>query len=169
MPPEMAAAESIEQFLLPFALKEYIDVPRARSILGVSTVTVLNLFSAGQIEMIDYAKHKWKKVRYQSIVDFCDRLRERYAIADRRPPIPPMLRHRDADILPFPLAETITVEHAAEILGYATATPVLNMITEGRFDSYHFLPNSPWRISRSSLAHYLEGVYKRNLQPPRHL
>lgn len=153
---------SIDQILLPFAEKEYIDVPRARRILGVSTVTVLNLYQAGKIEIIDYAKCKRKRVRYQSIVDFCDELRERYGIKDRRPPLShPMFRHADTDLLPFPLADTINVERAAQILGYETAAPVISLVLDYRFDAYHFLPNSPWRISLSSLAAYLKVVYGR--------
>jgi Helix-turn-helix domain len=149
------------QLLLPFSEKDYVDVRRAADILGLSTRAIFELYEAGQIEMIDYAKRKWKRVRYQSIVDFCDKLRQKYAIPDRRPPLSnPMFRHRDADILPFPLEDTINVEQTMQILGYISEPPVYNMITEGRFEAYHFLPNSPWRISRSSLANYLEGVHR---------
>jgi len=155
------------QLLLPFAEKEYIDTARAAKILGVTDVTVLSLYNAGYIEVIDYAPRKRKRVRYQSIVDFCDRLRKQYSIADRRPPLSnPILRHRDSDLLPFPLEDTITIEEVCEILGYSSPTAVRQMIEEGRFEAYQFFPGSPWRISKTSLAAYLERVHSRAVVIP---
>jgi excisionase family DNA binding protein len=125
---------------------------------------VLSFYAAGYIEMIDYAKHKRKRVRYQSIVDFCDELRKRYCITDRRPPLAnPLLRHRDADLLPFPIEDTLNIEQTAEILGYSSPTPVRLMIEEGRFEAYQFFPGSPWRVSKTSLAAYLERVRTRSV------
>lgn len=147
------------QLLLPFAEREYIDVKRAARILGVSHSTTLELHRDGEIEMIDYAKHKRKRVRYQSVVDFCDRLRKKHSIADRRPRLDaPFLRHRDDDLLPFSIEDTIGMEEVMEILGYSSRTPVYLMIEEGRFEAYQISNRNPWRISRSSLALYLDGV-----------
>jgi hypothetical protein len=152
-----AAAEG--QQLLPFAEREYIDVARACHILGVSSSTFYVLHEAGLIEVIGYAPHKQKRVRYQSIVDLCDRLRQRHCIRDRRPRLAtPHLRHRDADLLPFPLDDTITIDEAAAIMGYRSAKPVRHMIEEGRFEAYQFSPERPWRISRSSLAAYIDSA-----------
>lgn len=151
------------QFLLPFAEREYVDLRRAARILGVSDQNVICLYQGGLIEMINYAPRKRKRVRYQSIVDFCDALRTRYCIKDRRPALDdPMFRHRDEDLLPFPLSDTIGVQQAAEALGYVSPTPVRLMIEEGRFEAYQFAPWSPWRISRSSLAAYIEDVRARS-------
>lgn len=155
-----------DQLLLPFAEREYIDVKRAARILGVSEWSVRDLYSSGHIQMIDYAKRKRKRVNYQSIVDLCDRLRKKYCIEDRRPQLAAsFFRHRDADLLPFPLEDTINLEHVAMILGYASTTPVYLMIEEGRFDAYQLSSRSPWRISRSSLAHYLQSVRSRATTP----
>jgi hypothetical protein len=110
--------------------------------------------------MIDYAKHKRKRVRYASIVDLCDALRQRYCIQDRRPALPAVFfRHRDADLLPFPLEDTLDVEHVMKILGYSSPTPIYLMIEEGRFEAYQLSSRNPWRISGTSLASYLQGVH----------
>jgi excisionase family DNA binding protein len=157
--PARRSALETSQLLLPFAEREYIDVKRAARILGVSHSSVLALYASQQIEMIDYAKRKRKRVRYQSIVDLCDRLRVRHSIKDRRPPLPAVFfRHKDVDILPFPLEDTLSVEQVMEILGYSSPTPVYLMIEEGRFESYQLSSRNPWRISRSSLAGYLHTV-----------
>jgi hypothetical protein len=142
-----------------FPEKEYVDLARTARILGVTDSTVMALFSRGLIEIIDYAPRKRKRVRYQSIVDFCDALRTRYAIKDRRPALDnPLLRHRDADLLPFPIEDTIAIEQVAEILSYSSFTPVRLMIEEGRFDAYQFYSFSPWRISKLSLGAYLGSL-----------
>ncbi len=147
------------QLLLPFAEKEYISPKRAASILGVSYVTLFDLHTAERIEMIDYAKFKHKRVRYASIVAFCDRLREHYGIADRRPALPsPIFRYRDEDLLPFPLTDTLTVKEAMLILGYDSPFPVRQMIEQGLFEGYKISASSPWRISRISLASFLAHV-----------
>jgi excisionase family DNA binding protein len=153
---------STNQILLPFAEKEYVDVRRAGRILGIGPRDVLYLYEWGLIEVIDYAKGKRKRVRYQSIVDLCDRLREKYSVRDRRPPLPsPIFRHRDEDLLPFPLADTAGVPEVTEVLGYGSAHPIYMMIEEGRFEAYRLSQRSPWRISRSSVAEYLKGVHGR--------
>lgn len=150
---------SLDQLLLPFAEREYIDMARAARILGVTWSTVALLFRKRLIEIIDYAPHKRKRVRYQSIVDFCDELRRLHAIKDRRPPLDdPMFRHLDSDLLPFPIEDTIEIDEVANILGYSSVTPVRLMIEEGRFEAYQFYPSSPWRISKRSLAEYLQRV-----------
>jgi len=150
---------NLDQLLLPFAEREYIDVKRAARILGISISAVLAFHAYGYIEMIDYAKRKRKRVRYQSIVDLCDRLRKEHGINDRRPPLPnPIFRHRDADLLPFPLEDTIGVRQVMRVLGYSSEKPVYFMIEEGCFDAYRLSNKMAWRISRSSLAAYVSRV-----------
>ena len=100
--------EIASQPLRPFAEKEYVDARRACNILGVSGQTMRRLAQSGALEMIAYRTLSWKKVRYHSIVRFCDSLRESYAIPDRRPKLSaPYLRHRDEDLLPFPMRITM--------------------------------------------------------------
>lgn len=156
------------QLLLPFAEREYIDVKRAARILGVSERAVLKMCAEGRIVAIDWAPATRKRVNYAGIVALCDELRRRYGIPDRRPPLDnPMLRHRDEDLLPFPLTDTIYLKEACEILGYASARPVMNMIEEGRFEAYFFAYS--WRISRSSLAAYVARVRAREAEAFSHI
>lgn len=153
------APDACSSDLPPFPEKEYVDMARAARILGVTDSTVSVLFKKGLIGIIDYAPHKRKRVRYQSIVEFCDQLRQRYAIADRRPPLGSSVsRHKDSNLLPFPIQDTIGIEQAAKILGYGSVTPVRLMIEEGRFEAYQFYPSSPWRISKLSLATYIAAT-----------
>lgn len=154
-----------DQLLLPFAEREYVDVKRAAKILGISERTVLDFCTPVEgikprLEAISYAAHKRKRIRYQSIVDFCEALRTRYGIADRRPLLASSLfRHRDADLLPFPLEDTIDVKAVMEILGYASLTPIYMMIEEGRFEAYQLANLHPWRISRISLAAFIARAH----------
>ena len=153
--------------MLPFAEREYIDVNRAAKILGVSQSRVLSFYVEGHIDMIDYRSRSWKKVRYQSVVDFCDALRIRFCIKDRRPALSsPMLRHRDEDILPFPLADTISIEETMKYFYYSSRGSMLKVIEEGRFDAYQFNKAGLWRVSRSSLALYLESLRRRDIRKP---
>jgi hypothetical protein len=148
------------QILLPFAEREYIDVGRTAKILGVSHGTVTTLHAQGKIEIIEYAKRAWKRVLYRSVVDFCDSLRIRYAIADRRPKLSHhMFRHRDEDLLPFPLTDTISPKEAMHYVHYTSPTSLTKLIEEGHFDAYRLmLGSSWWRISRTSFASYLNGL-----------
>lgn len=156
-------APDVGQLLLPFAEREYIDMNRAARILGSSHSGVRALYAAGRIEIIDYAKRKRKRVRYQSIVDLCDELRKRYGIPDRRESLSvAFLRHRDVDLLPFPLEDTIGIDQVMEILGYSSPGPIYLMIEEGRFEAYQLSNRNPWRISRRSLATYLQGVHEQS-------
>jgi hypothetical protein len=159
----LATTPKPDQMLLPFAEREYVSVKRAASILGVSHRVVLEMYDAGFIEMVDYAFAKRKRVRYKSLVDLCDQLREKFGIKDRRPRLDaPYLRYRDADVLPFPMSDTIYAKEACDVLGYGSVRSVHNMIEEGHFEAYHFTSNSPWRISRSSLYAFISAAQERS-------
>jgi hypothetical protein len=143
--------------LSPFAEKEYISVDRTAKILGVRYGTVFDMYRAGLIEMVDYRKGARKRVKYSSIVAHCDLLRRRYQIADRRPPLSnPMLRHRDDDLLPFPMSDTIHMKEVMAILGYESHEPVRGMIHEGLFEGYQICEGGLWRISRRSLRAFID-------------
>jgi hypothetical protein len=146
-----------EQILLPFAAREYIDTRRARRILGVSFPTLTRLAKNGLVDWLDGGKDSWKRIRYQSVVDFCDRVREQHKIPERRPKLSnPHLRYRDEDLLPFPLSDTITAKHALELLGLTHRRSMVRLIEEGRFEGYQLVAQSEWRVSRSSLLVYLD-------------
>ncbi len=148
-----------EQMALPFAAREYVDTRRACRILGVGYRTLQRFVSNGQIEWVSLGKVSWKRVRYKSVVDFCDRIRQQHKIASRRPPLHPHLRHRDEDLLPFPLRDTMSSEEALAVLGLSNGNKGLRfaqMVEEGRFEAYQLIPQGPWRVSRSSLLAYME-------------
>ena len=120
----MIGCDSSEQLILPFAEREYVNVPRTARILGVGITTVYRFAeptdSAGRplLTLVGYRPHARKRVLYSSIVRFCDSLRARYGIEDRRPKLDhPMFRHRDEDLLPFPLRIRYSAE-ALAALGY---------------------------------------------------
>lgn len=127
----------------PFAAKEYVDRRRACGILGVGLRTLERLAASGRVGYIDLRKKSHKRLQYQSIVDFCDRLRQESKIADRRPQLAPHLRHRDEDLLPFPLADTIHAEEACELLGFRHLQPVVRLIEEGKFEAYQLAAQAP--------------------------
>ncbi|MGO9731868.1 hypothetical protein [Mycobacterium sp.] len=86
-----------------------------------------------------------------------DRLREEHKIADRRPQLSgPYLRHRDEDLLPFPLKDTLRAQQALAALGFAKTHSLVLLIEEGRFEAYQLVPQGPWRVSGSSLLAHLD-------------
>jgi len=157
------ASSQISSSLPTFAEKEYVDVARTEAILGVSWQTVVRLAQTGMLDLMDLRPRGWKKVRYGSIVDFCDRLRQYYLIPDRRPALSaPYLRHRDVDLLPFPLSITMCMSEALQATGLADRRGLRALIEEGRFEAYRLMdaPGVPWRISRPSFTEYLAEVHR---------
>jgi hypothetical protein len=145
-----------EETLMPFAEREYVSMRRAMSILGVSEATLSRLVADGVVQWFNLGKTTWKRVRYQSLIEFCDQLRQQHKIESRRPPLgAPYLRYRDEDLLPFPLSDTIPSAEACAALGYIKTPSVVLLIEEGRFDAYQLVQRAPWRISRSSLLVFI--------------
>jgi hypothetical protein len=141
---------------------EGIDAHRACGILGVSYGTLGRMVQGGMLEWADSEKLAWKRVRYYSIVEFCDRLRRDHSIRDRRLALSPgYVRHRDEDLLPFQLRDTMTAQEALSLLGLAKLHSLVRLHRNGCFDAYQFSPQAAWRVSRSSLLSYLK-------QPPAH-
>lgn len=154
------------QLVLPFAEREFIDVPRAMRILGVSGTTISRMANANppQIRWLDYGKNTWKRVHYHSVVEFCDRLRADFNIADRRPLLSaPYLRHRDEDLLPFPISDSINPVQATELSGCPIKT-LHKLIDEGAFEAYRLVEGAPWRISMSTFSRYILKLYD-GMQP----
>ena len=159
-----------DQMLLPFAEKEYVSISRVARILGISISAVYRLAvmpdGTGKptLTLVDYRKRGKKRVLYSSILNFCNKLRVRHGIEDRRPKLDhPMFRHRDEDLLPFPLSDTIYSAEALSALGYEDIRSLVYLIEEGRFDAYHLYRKAEWRISRSSFARFLETAHNRKV------
>lgn len=149
------------QMVLPFAEREYVDMPRACRILGASWTMVNRMSASGFLILVDFRRRGRKRVHYASLVEHCTRLREQYAIPERRAPLASeLLRHRDDEILPFPLRDTIAAIDAAAILGYSQKYSVWKLCEEGRFEAYRLHPCAPWRISLPSLQAYLAEITK---------
>jgi hypothetical protein len=156
------------QMVLPYAEREYVDVNRCCRILGVSRQTVIRLAHSSMLRMIAYRTMSWKKVHYASIVEFCDRLREQHKIPNRRPTLSSTgLRHRDEDLLPFPLKDTIAAEQAYAALGVFRHQLLIELIQEGRFEAYRIVPGAPWRIYGPSFSKYVEEARKGVKDGPR--
>lgn len=142
-----------------FAEREYVDMDRACRILGVSWSMLNRMCSQGYLILVDFRHRGRKRVHYGSLVGHCCRLREEYAIPDRRPVLASdLLRHRDEDILPFALRDTIDTSNAARLLGFQAKQTANLMCVKGCFESYRLHPFAPWRISRSSLQEYLREL-----------
>jgi hypothetical protein len=156
------------QILLPFAEKEWISVERAMRILDIGVATLYMLraskYQHGEpfIDVVDCGHGLRKRVKYASVVRYCDYLREIYGIPDRRPRlVSAILRHRDEDILPFPAHDTINVRTASRCSPYARQT-IGRLCEQRTFEAYQIAEDSPWRISRPSFAAWLEKIGVRN-------
>jgi hypothetical protein len=163
-----------DQLILPFAEKEYVDVARTARIFGVGVSTVYRMAEEtyrdghAAIKLVSYRHQARKRVLYSSIVAFCDFLRAEYGIEDRRPKLDhPMLRHRDEDLLPFPLTDTIYSAEALAALGYDDRRPLVYLIEEGRFDAYRLSNEYTWRISRTSFKRFLDQTRDKEFTAPR--
>ena len=66
------------------------------------------------------------------------------------------MRHRDEDLLPFPLCNTIGFRDVQRALGFSSISPVLKILNEALFERYRLHPAGPWRISMTSFAAWLE-------------
>lgn len=148
----------------PASSDDYVSVRRLCRILGVDDSTVYRLISmpsphgGGMLELVSYRKGATKRILYGSVLRFCDRLREQYTIPDRRPQLAdPLSRHRDEDLLPFPLADTALAAEACAALGYETYSPLVALVRAGLIVGYQLFPRSPWRFSRCSILRFLEA------------
>jgi len=135
--------------------EDHIDARRACRILGVSYTTLSRMGAKGLIHWAAPERSTWKQVHYLGLVSFCDRIREEHRIPDRRPQLPGPLRHRDEDLLPFPLTDTIGSAEACTALGCRKLDSLMLLISRGRIEAYHLASRTPWRVSRPSLQRYL--------------
>lgn len=175
----MASLEAIPESRYPAevvpdcAENEYIDVSRTARIFGVGVSTVYRMakdsYRDGRaaIKFMACRHSERKRVLYSSIIAFCDFLRAQYSIDDRRPRLDrPWLRHRDEDLLPFPLSDTIHSTEVLRALGYQDRRPMVNLIKDGRFDAYRLSAEYVWRISFSSFKRFLQETRDKDFAAP---
>jgi hypothetical protein len=136
--------------LLPAPPSHFVDLERACRIFGVTHPVVANMLRSGLISGGRLGPKMRLQIDYASIVACCDALRVKYHIHDRRPKIAPGRRWRDADLLPFPLTDTVSAQDVMVGLDL-TKTGALNLVEEGAFEAYRIFDGSPWRISKTSL------------------
>jgi hypothetical protein len=151
------------QLRLPFPDIKTIDVARCCAILHVVPDTIYRLLRTplhsdpDEMSLHGYNTMRYAPIRieYASVVKFCEVLRERHGIPDRRP-APIFGRWRDEDLLPFPWTDTITCNDAADVIDI-DRSKVLLRIEAGQFEAYQIVKVSHWRISRTSLAKVIAG------------
>lgn len=155
----------LRQFVMPFAEKDEVETSRVMRILGVSRKEVLMMLRAGDLEYMRKQPRGYCYISYASLVRYCDQLREKYAIDDHRPKRDGVFgRHKDVDLLPFPLSDTMSVADVARVLNI-TEQHVRNMCESGTLVSYKLEDGLRWRISMRSFHEYLARLTSRKSSP----
>jgi excisionase family DNA binding protein len=144
---------------LPFQRSAEIDMRRIGKILGISSATVQRMIEAKLFNSYKIPGGR-PRIEYESVVEYCNRLRLEYRITSN--PLHKIRgrRYRDEQLLPFPLKDTITFAEVQRMLD-CTKETVMRLIEEGRLSAYQVyigMRGSPWRIQRSSFARYLESL-----------
>jgi hypothetical protein len=148
---------------LPVQSAMEIDVQRLRRILGVSDKTVHRMLESGSIRgyRVPHTQNASWRIEYTSVVEFCDQLRIRFCIADRRAGLGGIRkRYRDSELLPFPLDETIYSPQVEDQLG-CSSQAVVHLIETGKLVGYQLVPDkrgSRWRIHALSLDRYIASL-----------
>lgn len=157
---------------LPFQRSQEVEAARVRRILHVSLNTVHRLLRKGLIRGYSCGAGnslQWR-IEYDSVVAYCDRLRVENGVSDRAVGrLNARGRRRDADLLPFPMAETCSVAEAAARIGRSESS-VTKMIECGRLVAYQVLighAGSPWRVHTPSVDRYLLSLHGQRTLAPR--
>ncbi len=157
----VATAQRAPKLELPSAAREEVDTNRVAKILGCSGITVRRLIEAGHIR--GYIVGHNMRIIYDSVVEYCDELRRPIEWGlPKRPARKPGMRLRDDAILPFPLADTISVKDAMDVL--RCSDMIVHGLTEaGELLAYRLgihTKSSPWRIYRPSLERYVQSRWQ---------
>ena len=147
--------------LLPATDNKFVDVNRVCAILGVTAPTVVRLLENDHLRGYRLRDSAPWLIEYESVVELCDHLRVEYHIADRRATRSrkPDGRWRDADLLPFPIADTVYTQDVMTGLNLPRIGAI-RLCEEGRFECYRLMPVAgvPWRISKTSLFEYCDQL-----------
>lgn len=149
---------------LPFQRSAEVDIKRIARILAISTSSVLRMIKAGLIRSISIPGESQPRVNYDAVVEYCNRLRLEYRITDRLLPKLQGRRHREEELLPFPLHDSIGIAEVQERL-QCTKEVARRLIEEGALIAYQVYISergSPWRIQRQSLDRYIESLHLAN-------
>lgn len=145
---------------LPPQRPSEIDMPRVCGILGISIWTARRMVQAGLFTGHHAPGSIFWRVDYNSLVDYCNQLRVKYLISSRLSRLPPGRRHRDEDLLPFPLRFTIDANEARSRAYDFARRSVFRLLEEGALTGYRLYEGSgsAWRIDERSLERYLESL-----------
>ena len=155
----------LRQFVMPFAERDEVETSRVMRILGVSRKEVLMMLKAGDLEFMRRQPRGYCYISYASLVRYCDALRVKYAIGDNRPKRDGIFgRHKDVDLLPFPLTDTMGVGDVARVLN-CTERNVREMCEAGVLLSYKLEDGLRWRISMRSFHEYIARLGGRKPEP----
>jgi excisionase family DNA binding protein len=161
-PDFVPAATRAPKLALPWTEREEIDVQRAARILGISKATVLRIAHSGQLRYYTLTgDDSSSRILYESVVDYCDRLRLHYLIPARHKRIPGR-RLRDDQVLPFPLAETVGIDYVKQALHCQDKT-VCALIDSGDLVAYKINQDSSrghWRIHLPSVERYIARLHR---------
>jgi excisionase family DNA binding protein len=156
------AAELSPRLELPAQSCQEIDVRRAARILGVSKGTVGTMLKNELLRCYRVGSDKTWRILYDSVIGYCNLLRVHYRISeDRLLRKPQRGRLRDEDLLPFPLALTISAREAQDRLRIRREN-VIYLIEQGDLVGYQILVDqkaSPWRIFAPSLERYIASLH----------
>jgi len=156
----MPDAARTPKLALPFQRSNEIDIKRACRILGVTEKTLGRMLVKQLIRGYRHPGAPWH-IEYDSVVEYCDQLRVLHCISDDRVGIAAGRRRRDHDLLPFPLAETISMSDAQERLDISH-NAIVHLIEMGSLTGYQVLfetKGCPWRIHAPSLERYIESLH----------
>jgi excisionase family DNA binding protein len=156
--------EAAPRLALPFQRSQEIDVSRMCSILGVSQQTAVRMLRGGLVRA--YKVGSWR-IEYDSVVEYCERLRLEYRISERSAPRPAAGRMRDRDLLPFRLADTVYMQETMDLLS-CSINAVIHLIEEGALTAYKVTLEGSgcrWRIYRPSLERYIAGLHAAAASP----
>jgi hypothetical protein len=147
---------------LPVQSLGEIDSIRLSNILGVSRFTISRMLSSGLFHgAYRHPGRQWR-IPYASVVDYCNRLRIEYRISSRLATPPPGRRHRDEDLLPFPLSLTLGMNAVCDTLDCCPVS-VVHLLEEGALVGYKLQKKETysWRIDARSLEKYMERLRTR--------
>jgi hypothetical protein len=156
---------------LPFPRNAEVSFDRVAEILDVSASTLRRLLKKNFLRHYPIAGKRvsYARIEFASLVDYCNSLR---AQCDLPPcPVPPRgLRPRADDMLPFPKADTVTIDFVTERLECGE-TLVLGLIEDGTLRAYRFVigGRSTWRIDVRSLEAHIQKMHEHAARPVRRL
>jgi hypothetical protein len=156
-------AERTAPLALPIQRSAEIDTQRVAKILDISHSAAKRMARQKLLRAYKLSDASAWRIEYASVVEYCDQICLHYCIPRQRASVLPKgRRHRDADILPFPLDETIGVQEVRAALD-CNDLIVSNLIEEGKLVAYKIFPKMracPWRIHAPSLGRHIASLHE---------